>query len=260
VVLVTDDGIEPYERWDEVPVEVRIERIAPLRGRRAYSEYVLRHLGNHVRTPHALIFQWDGFVLDSALWRPEFLEYDYVGGIFPPDERWDDGRRVGNGGFCLRSARLMQAVADAAPMNTGIAEDWVVCRLMGEALEKSGFTFAPMELAKHFSVDMMSVPTFRIPEPGLVADRTFGFHGFCNFNLVFTDDELLDLVDSRLNGFRDELLTSVPAAALMVNLATSGRVRTAQELARRSARILRMDLSTVSLQQVVARCEKNHVG
>jgi hypothetical protein len=258
LVLVTDDGIDPYEHAGDVPAGLRIERIPALRSRKAYSEYVMRHLGRHVHTPHTLIFQWDGFVLDPALWRPEFLEYDYVGGVFPPDARWGSDRRVGNGGFCLRSARLMRAVAEAAPADTGIAEDWLICRVMGGALEGSGMRFAPPELAMHFSVDMVSLSAS--PEPHLVAERTFGFHGFCNFHLVFTDDELLELVDTRLNGFREELLTSRPTAALMVNLAMTGRAPVAQEIARRSARLLGMDLGTASLQDVVARCEMRHVG
>jgi len=214
----------------------------------------------HVHTPHALVFQWDGFVVDPSLWRPEFLDFDYVGGLFPPDGRWGGNRRVGNGGFSLRSTRLMEAVAQAAPLDTGIAEDWVICRVMGDALEKDGFTFAPAALAKHFSVDMMSVPEFRLQEPALVADRTFGFHGFCNFHLVFTDDEIFELADTRPNGFRNELLTSQPAAALMVNLASTGRMQAAQELGRRAARIFGMDLKTASLQDVVARCDGRHVA
>jgi hypothetical protein len=238
-----------------------VEYIPPLRGRWGYSEYVLRHLRAHVHTEHALIFQWDGFVSDPAAWRPEFLQYDYVGALFPPVAGIPTDKRVGNGGFCLRSARLLDRVAALAPAGSGIAEDVLICCELGEHLRNGhGIEFAPPALAKHFSVDMMSLPIYRDAEPGLVEERTFGIHGFCNFHKVFTDDELLEIVDTRMPSLREELLTSRPAAALMVNLCATGRTPAAVQLGLRAASMLGLPMPGTSLRDVVARCEERHVA
>jgi hypothetical protein len=261
VVLVTDAAVAPWLRRTPVP-GLRIDTIAPLRGRGAYSNYVLRQLSGHVHTPHALIFQWDGYVIDPDLWRADFLAYDYVGAPFPwelPQEL--KAKRVGNGGFSLRSAKLMRAVEDMVVEDTDQCEDLVICALLADRLEREhGLRFAPADLARHFSVDQMSLPGYRLREPGLVAERTFGFHGFLNFHLVFSDDELLEIVDHRLGAFRDKLLASFPTGALMVNLTAAGRSEAVAALVGRIAPLLGMDPATASPKEIVARCQFNHVS
>ena len=32
-----------------------------------------------MRTPHVLLIQWDGFVVNPSAWSDEFLDFDYVG-------------------------------------------------------------------------------------------------------------------------------------------------------------------------------------
>jgi hypothetical protein len=46
-----------------------------------YSRFIVEQLDAHVETDHCLIVQADGFILDAARWRPEFLEYDYIGAL-----------------------------------------------------------------------------------------------------------------------------------------------------------------------------------
>src|ERR1700722_12124880 len=55
------------------------------------------------KTSHCLTIQYDGFVLDSDMWRAEFLDYDYIGAPWP-----HRGYAVGNGGFSLRSVEMMR--------------------------------------------------------------------------------------------------------------------------------------------------------
>ena len=58
-----------------------------------------------------LLIQWDGYVVNPEAWDPAFLGCDYLGA------KWywhDDGMRVGNGGFSLRSRRLLDALAGSA--------------------------------------------------------------------------------------------------------------------------------------------------
>ena len=87
----------------------RVVRIDPLDSRDAYSQLMLKSLLPHIDTPHALVIQWDGYVVNARAWDPAFLDCDYIGA------KWywhGDGLRIGNGGFSLRSRRLLRALQD----------------------------------------------------------------------------------------------------------------------------------------------------
>lgn len=134
----------------------------------AYSHFLLRSLVAHIATTHCLIVQWDGFVLDSSRWEPEFLSFDYIGAPWP---QFRDAHVVGNGGFSLRSSRLLRACRDEAFV-AGHPEDVVIARTNRDLLErKYGLRFADQELAERFSFER-TVPK----------QPTFGFHGI--FNLM----------------------------------------------------------------------------
>ena len=98
---------------DQPPLEaegaIHWRRIPRLQSRAAYSRFMLRDLVGHISTGHALCIQWDGFVVNGGGWQPEFLEYDYIGAVWP---HFTDGHNVGNGGFSLRSRRLLRACKD----------------------------------------------------------------------------------------------------------------------------------------------------
>jgi hypothetical protein len=85
--------------------------IAPLRSSAAYSDFLLTGLVDHVDTTHCLVAQWDGHLLDAERWQDAFLDYDYIGASWP---QFDDGHDVGNGGFSLRTRRLMDLCRDPA--------------------------------------------------------------------------------------------------------------------------------------------------
>src|SRR6266480_5161532 len=93
----------------DVPDGVEIATIGPLASREAYSEFVLKGMSSYVATTHALLVQWDGYVINPLAWEAKFLDCDYIGA------KWfwqPEGRRVGNGGFSLRSRRLIDALQD----------------------------------------------------------------------------------------------------------------------------------------------------
>ena len=142
-------------------------QIEPIRSRADFSRFMLRDLAQHIATPHALCVQWDGYVLDGRAWDPAFLDFDYIGAPWP---QFSDGYNVGNGGFSLRSRRLLDACA-ALPFNGEVAEDVLICRLYRRELEEQGFRFAPESVARRFSFE-------RTRSTG----DEFGFHG--SFNLV----------------------------------------------------------------------------
>ena len=144
---------------------VRIPRLASLDD---YSRFVLKSLAGHVSTPYVLVAQWDGYVTDPAAWTPEFLAHDYIGA---PWQWYTDAMNVGNGGFSLRSRRLLDATAaDGFAFVAGTPEDHQVCRMHRNALVSAfGIRFAPEVLAARFSYER-SAP----------ARPTFGFHGVFN--------------------------------------------------------------------------------
>lgn len=137
--------------------------IAPLQSRADYSRFVLRGLADHVETSHALLVQWDGFVRDGHRWRAEFLDHDYIGAPWP-----QHGMAVGNGGFSLRSRRLLQATR-TLPDNDE-PEDVAICRNHRQYLEQQQrLRFAELDVAQCFSY-----------ERGRSNGQEFGFHGVFN--------------------------------------------------------------------------------
>jgi len=140
-----------------------------------YNEFMMKRLDPHIKTDFALIIQWDGFVLNPANWQAVFFEYDYIGAVWP----WmPTGYQVGNGGFSLRSKRLLQALQDPRVVSHH-PEDLATCQTYRHLLERDfGIRFAPPEVADQFSFE-------RHPHSG-----SFGFHGFYNFHRIFSADEL----------------------------------------------------------------------
>ncbi len=165
-------------RVEEPGIEVRT--IAPLASRDDYSRFVLASMRDHVDTPHLLLVQWDGYALNPAAWRAEFLHCDYIGA------KWfwaPEGQRVGNGGFSLRSRRLLDALRDPRIVPTE-AEDVTIGRTYRTLLERDhAIRFATESLADQFAFEA----AYPIGLP-------FGFHGLYNFCRVVPEDELAAMV------------------------------------------------------------------
>jgi Protein of unknown function (DUF5672)/SEC-C motif len=149
----------------------------------AYSSFVLKELPLIVKAPFVLLIQWDGYVLDPTCWNPEFRQYDYIGATWP----WrTDGLTVGNGGFSMRSRKLLDVLAQPRfQTNRFISEDEYICRAHRALLESEyGIRFAPERIADSFSYE------WRLP------DRpTFGFHGLFNMWRHIDDEEMVDVVN-----------------------------------------------------------------
>ncbi|HET6535453.1 MAG TPA: DUF5672 family protein [Sphingomicrobium sp.] len=186
VVLFTDS------RPQQSPGGVRVVQIAPLRSGADYSNFLLRELAGHIRTDHCLIIQWDGFVLDAEQWDPAFLEYDYIGAPWP---QFDDGHDVGNGGFSLRSRRLLEACR-CRGFICSHPEDVAIGRLNRDFLEREcDILFANREMAARFACER-SAPT----------GPTFGFHGVFNMIPLLGADKFWRIyrgLDERSSVFHD---------------------------------------------------------
>ena len=172
VLLLSDRApadLDPPIRW---------RRIASISSREDYSRFMLRELAKHITTKHVLCVQWDGFVLDGSSWDRQFLDYDYVGAVWP---QFNDGHNVGNGGFSLRSRRLLEACIDL-PFERTMSEDIVIGRVNRVRLEERGIRFAPETVARRFAYER-TAPT----------GHEFGFHGAFNLVEHLRDDEVLRL-------------------------------------------------------------------
>jgi hypothetical protein len=145
---------------------IRVVPIEKLQSARDYSEFVLRRLADHVNTTHCLVVQWDGFILDAGCWDPRFLEFDYIGAPWP---QFDDAHFVGNGGFSLRSRKLLVA-CQSAEFRVSHPEDLAIGRVNRAYLEAHyDIRFADRAIAERFSFERSA------------SERpTFGFHGIFN--------------------------------------------------------------------------------
>ncbi len=164
----------------DLELDVPTRRIEPLTSIRDYNVFLSHRLVEQVTTPFVLVFQWDGFVLDPALWTDAFLDYDYIGAPWAEDSA-PPGRRVGNGGFSIRSRRLLEALQDPElEFNPEKSEDKVICRRFRPILEeKHAIRFAPVELAERFAFEHGGTP-----------GSTFGFHGGFNLPLAMPEEDL----------------------------------------------------------------------
>jgi hypothetical protein len=142
-------------------------RIASIDSRKAYSRFVIKDLWQYIGTEFVLLVQWDGFVVNADAWSDEFLDYDYIGA------KWTfhhDGHTVGNGGFSLRSRRLLEALRDPQ-IEVEPLEDVAICRTFRPYLEAThAIRFAPEAIADRFSF-----------EASYFQSLPFGFHGLFNF-------------------------------------------------------------------------------
>lgn len=185
----------------DVPPGIDIVTIAPIRSRAAYSQMVLKSLAPHVTTSHALVVQWDGYVVAAESWDPHFLDCDYLGA------KWfwhKDGMNVGNGGFSLRSRKLLSALTDPRiGGDEGNAEDELICRTFRPLLEAEfGIRFGDAAMADRFAFEAMHP-----------IGKPFGFHGLFNFARVMPAAELASIAPL----FSDEIVNSPQCLQLLRN-------------------------------------------
>ena len=146
----------------------------PINTTKDYSDLLLTGLRQYVSGTHVLIVQWDSFILHPELWTHDFLQYDYIGAVWPhhPDTP------VGNGGFSLRSVKLLEALESPA-ITKRHPEDFCICVDNKALLEgEFGIRFAPSNVAEQFAVERTEW------------HPAFGFHGFFNFGKALSPKEL----------------------------------------------------------------------
>jgi hypothetical protein len=151
----------------------------PINTTKDYSDLLLAGLRQYVAGTHVLIIQWDSFILHPELWTNDFLQYDYIGAVWPHHPETP----VGNGGFSLRSVKLLEALESPA-ITKSHPEDFCICVDNKITLENQfGIRFAPTNLAEQFAVERSEW------------HPAFGFHGLFNFSRVLADTELEQFLD-----------------------------------------------------------------
>lgn len=173
-VLVFTDRPSQFMRADR-----RVIAVPDWPDKVGWSRCFWHDVALHLRTSHVLGIQWDSWIVDPKMWRDEFFEYDYIGSPWPFHK---DGMTVGNGGFSLRSTKLLRFIykhRDRFPCITD-ADDDLYCRRYRPALQDAGFIWAPEQLAYDFA--------FECGRPDPTA-RHFGFHAIFNFDYGCEGDE-----------------------------------------------------------------------
>ena len=160
-----------------------VVQIAPLTSVEEYSKFIIEKLDDYVDTPHVLVIQYDGFILNPNAWSDKFLEYDYTGApilvrnshvnkLSWPKELLGQ-YLVGCGGFSLRSKKFTSLCADLAKQNffrKYDPEDVVLCLDNRNYLEDQGIRFAPINLAEKFCYVAEDMENYSWNDQ-------FGFHG-----------------------------------------------------------------------------------
>lgn len=162
------------------------EMVYPITNIVIYSHYFLYDLYRHVNTEFCLTIQDHGFIINPEAWTDEFFEYDYIGAPWPVRDDcfispFNEHIRVGNGGFSLRSKKLLEVplkIEIPFDVNKGdfykhfnhncFNEDGNICIHNRHLYQSQGCKFPPVELAARFSYES-PVPENRDIIP-------FGFH------------------------------------------------------------------------------------
>jgi len=163
IILFSDN--KPENITDNIKY-IKIEKIDSIP---KYNEFILRKMVDHVETDFCLVTQNDGFVINPNLWREEFLDYDYIGAPWSKLGMivWKRTNRIGNGGFSLRSRKLMKFIQGFKSIDYSSPED-VITSLV---IEKHKFKYPSVELACKFSLECP------IEDYPFNVHECFGFHG-----------------------------------------------------------------------------------
>lgn len=207
VVLITN-----LDRLSAKRANIEYVQAPPIKSIKDYSELLLTGLERYVEGTHVLVIQWDSFVIHPRLWSMEFLRYDYIGPVWPHHPKTP----VGNGGFSLRSKRLLQTIQQPDFVKKH-PEDYCICVDNKDFLEQKNIQIAPVNIAEQFAVERTAW------------HPAFGFHGFFNFGRVLDDAELKTFI----NILPENYLRGLDAYDLIASLREQGRIRLAKEIAKK---------------------------
>jgi predicted O-methyltransferase YrrM len=170
----------------------KFQQIEKLNNLDDYSEFMLSKLTDFIDTEFCFSIHHDGFVVNPELWSNDFIKYDYIGAPWPSTSHFIlEGKRVGNGGVSIRSKKLMEYVKTIPQRGH---EDTVICVNLRNHLEEKGFTFAPLDVAAKFSVELTC------DDLDQQVSNTFAFHG------KHTPEHIAEIKKLIKSHYRDDLI------------------------------------------------------
>jgi hypothetical protein len=185
VLFFTSEEID--QKYLELFPQLEIIKIHPIKSLVEYSRFIIKELNSFIETEFCLVTQGDGFIINPQLWSDDFFNYDYVSAPWRKQSHLvnSEGKtvdildltknRVGNGGFSLRSKKLLELSSQLDfdhIKTTSLSEDLIICHYYYDWFKDQGIKFAPLEVAIKFSFEQ---PIEEIEN--FSWENTFGFHG-----------------------------------------------------------------------------------
>jgi hypothetical protein len=169
---------------DNLPDSIKHEFCPKMSNINEWNYAAIYELPKHVTTEFCILIHDDGFIVNADSWRPEFLDYDYIGAPWPlPNDNFSyraiDGEliRVGNS-VSLRSKKLLDLPNDLElewkPFHGYYNEDGFIAVNYRHIYKEHGCKYAYIDVAKHFSHETM------IPE--ISGILPFAFHRYAGTN------------------------------------------------------------------------------
>jgi hypothetical protein len=166
---------------DFLPDDIQYEYAPKITCTRDFDDYAFLHLGKHIQTSHMLIVQYHAWIVRPELWEDSWLEYGFIGAPWPErpefiSQSTGEMVRVGNGGFSLRSKKLLDL-----PVQLGLPlyedrgytnDDGLINSYYRKTFKENGIKYPSVEVAARFSFENL------VPENNGVP--AFGFHRYLN--------------------------------------------------------------------------------
>lgn len=188
ILVFSDKKVVDYGRWVEINSKFSIND---------YNLFCIKSLLPFIKTEFVLIIQYDGIAVKKKFWSDKYYKYDYTGAPWPDRFKWiHTDEKVGNGGFSLRSTKLLEALKnhqirfhDDSPRFKN--EDALICQGYKKYLENQySIKYAPIDIASQFSTEWTNI-----------SGNTFGFHGAWNTPLYFKENQVLKYIEHIDNSY-----------------------------------------------------------
>ncbi len=166
----------------DIPADLQIDFIQlPKLTYKEFNTFCLTGVTEFVETSHVLFVQTDGFICNGSNWKDYYYDYDYIGqpwiqrpGVSFPWVR-NVEESVGEGGFSLRSKKLLQLVSSLDyemirnAVQGGYQEDVFISSYLRDYLTGQGCKFATPEIGSQFCSGLHEFNYDKL-------DTSFGFH------------------------------------------------------------------------------------
>lgn len=155
-----------------------------------YNIFVIRNYNDYIDTKYLLHIQNDGFIINPQVWTDEFLNYDYIGALWPVHNASNNPDwRCGNGGFTLRSKKFLEVSQKYCPDDGGGNEDYLVCQRYRHIFLEHNLKYATNEIAARFSVEDTFLPeTYGQSHSDKKTLKSFGFHAGGSDALTYLEE------------------------------------------------------------------------